>query len=208
MQSVGILEDNIALRQSIEDYLFASGNYTILFSEGSYSAVKHNKYPQCPDFLLLDVHITDGSVLDIISDLQTQFYNSKIIIMTGDDNDFLLLKAIENGASSFICKPIVMNDLIKTIDQLTKTGSYLEPELLTKLMWMINQKNISNVNYSNVKLTNREREILALVEQGMTYKEISSKLYITFFTVNHHLKNIYTKFNVNSKIELITKLNK
>ena len=208
MQYIGILEDNLSLRQSISEYLTSTGSYTIVFSENSYATVKSAQYDVNPDYLILDVHLSDISVIDVISDLKKRFPQSKIIIMTGDENNALLLKSIENGANCFIFKPVIMSELINIMKQLEDKGSYLEPELLTKLMGLINQKNNNDTPDYKSQLTNRENDVLTLVEQGLTYKEISQKLSISFYTVNHHLKNIYSKLNVNSKLELITKKNK
>jgi DNA-binding NarL/FixJ family response regulator len=208
MQYIGILEDNLSLRQSISEYLTSTGNFSIVFSENSYATVKNTQYDVNPDYLILDVHLSDISVIDVISDLKNRFPQSKIIIMTGDENNALLLKSIENGANCFIFKPVIMSELVNIMKQLEDKGSYLEPELLTKLMGLINQKNNSDIPEYRSLLTNRENDVLTLVEQGLTYKEISNKLSISFYTVNHHLKNIYSKLNVNSKLELITKKNK
>jgi DNA-binding NarL/FixJ family response regulator len=204
---IGILEDNLELRNSITDYLTATGNYSIVFSENSYFDIKRKKLTILPQFLLLDVHLTDVSVLDVIDDIKNRYAGSQIIVMTGDKTDNLLLQAIERGASSFVYKPIVMSELIKIMEQLQVTGSILEPEMLTKLMWLINQKNKKNTVDYKTELTDREGDVLVLVEQGFTYKEISQKLSISYHTVNYHLKSIYNKFDVSSKLELITKRN-
>ena len=204
---IGILEDNLELRNSITDYLTATGNYSIVFSENSYFDIKRKKLTILPQFLLLDVHLTDVSVLDVIDDIKNRYAGSQIIVMTGDKTDNLLLQAIERGASSFVYKPIVMSELIKIMEQLQVTGSFLEPEMLTKLMWLINQKNKKNTVDYKTELTDREGDVLVLVEQGYTYKEISQKLSISYHTVNYHLKSIYNKFDVSSKLELITKRN-
>jgi DNA-binding NarL/FixJ family response regulator len=195
------------LRNSITDYLTATGNYSIVFSENSYFDIKRKKLTILPQFLLLDVHLTDVSVLDVIDDIKNRYAGSQIIVMTGDKTDNLLLQAIERGASSFVYKPIVMSELIKIMEQLQVTGSFLEPEMLTKLMWLINQKNKKNTVDYKTELTDREGDVLVLVEQGFTYKEISQKLSISYHTVNYHLKSIYNKFDVSSKLELITKRN-
>ncbi len=204
---VGILEDNLELRNSISDYLTATGNYNIVFSENSYFDIKRKKLSVTPHFLLLDVHLVDVSVLDVIDDIKQRYPGAQIIVMTGDKTDSLLLQAIERGASSFVYKPIVMSELIKIMGQLQITGSFLEPEMLTKLMWLINQKNKKNTVDYKTELTDREGDVLELVEQGYTYKEISQKLSISYHTVNYHLKSIYNKFDVSSKLELITKRN-
>ena len=208
MTYLGILEDNVALRQTIEDFLAAAGNFNIVFSASSWFDIKRIKFDAAPHFILLDIHLLDISGIDIISDLKTRFSGVQIIVMTGDkSNHDLLLKAVENGANSFLYKPVKMPDLIKIMDQLHETGSFLEPEVLSKLMWLLKEKKRLNSPGDDISLTDRETDVLKLVERGLGYKEIAAALNVSYHTVNFHLKRIYLKFDVKSKMELVVKRN-
>ena len=92
------------------------------------------------------------------------------------------------------------------MDELQKNGSYLEPYLLTSLMALINSKNeISPLLYNKNILSSREKEVIELIKEGLSYKAIAERLYLSTHTVNFHLKKIYLKFDVNSKMELLAK---
>jgi DNA-binding NarL/FixJ family response regulator len=210
MTYIGILEDNKPLSASITDFLEATGSYKVVFSVASYFDIKRVKLDVVPHFIMLDIHLLDGSGIDLIADLRHRFPGVQIIVITGDkDNHSLLLKAIEHGANGFLYKPIKMDNLLKVMEQLHETGSFLEPDILSKLMWLIQEKKgTSRLGLAdNTELTDREYEILVLVEQGLSYKDIADKLNISYYTVNFHLKKIYVKFEVNSKIELVVKRN-
>ncbi len=205
MYSIGILEDNLSLRQTVEDYLRSSESYSIAFSEGAYKDISDKDYETAPDFILLDNHLADVLGIDIIADIKIKFPSSQIIVITGDKTDDFLIKAIENGASSYLYKPFKMADLQNAIQLVNETGSFLKPEVLTKLLGLINQKKSKPEFSKKELLTQREVDILELIKKGCTYKEISSELNISFHTVNHHLKNLYVKLDVNSKVELVAK---
>ncbi len=208
MTYLGILEDNQPLRESIADFLEATGSYKVVFSAASYFEIKRVKLDVVPHFILLDIHLLDGSGIDLIADLHQRFSGVQIIVITGDkDNHDLLLRAVENGANGFLYKPITMNSLVNMMEQLHETGSFLEPEILSKLMWLMREKKKLNNQSIDDELTNREMDIIKLVEQGLSYKEIAEKLNISYYTVNFHLKKIYIKFDVNSKMELVVKRN-
>ncbi len=205
MQSIAILEDNIGLRETIEDYLSTSDKYKVVFSVGNYQYFVESQATILPDFILLDIHLPDVLGIDIIADIKKLQPGANIIIITGDTDKEFLLQAIENGASAYIYKPFNMIDLEKVLDQVNLTGSFLEPEILTKLLGLINEKKMADSSMFMEGLTAREEEILLLIKKGQTYKEIAATLNISFHTVNHHLKNVYQKTNVKSKSELIAK---
>ncbi len=205
MQSIAILEDNIALRQTIEEYLELSGNYHVVSSVGSFNQFLDSPSSIRPDFILLDIHLPDALGTDVIVNIKKQRPDANIIIITGDTDNNFLLRAMENGATAYLYKPFNMTDLIKVLDQVNLTGSFLEPEILTKLLGLINEKKRADSTVFQENLTAREDEILLLIKKGLTYKEIAATLKISFHTVNHHLKNVYQKTNVTSKSELIAK---
>ncbi len=209
MLSIAVLEDNINLRHSIEAYCELIGKYEIICSVGSYKEFVQHVFVKSPDFILLDIHLPDAIGVNLIADLKSRHRDSQIIIMTGDADKDFLLKAFENGASSYIYKPFKTTALNNVIEQVHETGSFLEPEVLTKLLSLINSsknEKTPELKFLGVhELTKRETELLTLIKKGHTYKEMACLLNISFHTVNHHLKNLYLKVDVKSKIELLSK---
>jgi DNA-binding NarL/FixJ family response regulator len=205
MYSLCILEDNVVLRRSIEEYLTTTGKYQVTFSGGDGNSMLLWKHEIYPDFILLDIHLNDLSGIDIIKAIKVQFPEAHIIIITGDKSKESLIQAFEFGASAFLYKPFLVSDLDKVIDQVNNTGSFLEPDVLTKLLGLICQKNSPTSLFDKDDLTTREKELILLIKKGYTYKEMASELKLSFHTVNFHLKNIYAKTNVRSKSELIAK---
>ena len=203
MKSIGILEDNVALRDTIMDFMATGNQYHIEFSLGSYNELLLNKTEISPDFILLDIHLNDVLGVDVIGDLKKLFPESFIIIITGDKDKAFLLKAIKNGANGYLYKPFKMTELEDVISKVDSTGSFLEPEMLTKLLSMLSERNIKTSLPGKQKMTQREEEILELIKKGNTYKEMAELLNVSFHTVNYHLKNIYIKTNVKSKNELM-----
>ena len=193
MHSLCILEDNVSLRQSIEEYLTKTARYFITYSGGEVSSILSWKHGIYPDFILLDIYLNNMSGIDIIKVIKAKFPEAKIIITTGDKSKESLMRAFAFGASAFLYKPFLVSDLDKVIQQVNCTGSFLEPEVLTTLLTLISQNNNSMPIFDNDGLTPREKEIIMLIRKGYTYKEMASKLNLSFHTVNFHLKNIYTK---------------
>jgi DNA-binding NarL/FixJ family response regulator len=208
MYSIGILENDIGLRETLEDFISINKEHTIAFSEGSFRDLKEIAH-QCgrPDFVLLDIHLDDTVGLNIIDEIKFLFNGVNIIVITGDYDESLILKAIQNGASGYLYKPFSTTKLYDAIANIERTGSFLDPETLTKLMAQLNvtiQETVRNVR-SDKELTSRENRVLELAKKGYTYKEMATEMNVSFHTINFHLKSIYFKMDVKSKAELISK---
>jgi len=200
---IGILEDNIILRDSICDYLKTRENIVVSFAISRYAELTEGSINTPVDIILLDVHLRDGISIENISQIQAYFPSAKVLILTGDENDNILMKSIENGAVGYLLKPFSMSTLIDTIEIVNEKGHYLSFELTQKLMKVLNKKKFNQFNIRLELLSAREKRVVDLLQQGYSYKEISSILDISYHTVNQHIKNSYKKLNVNNKYDLI-----
>lgn len=207
MIHIGILEDNFSLRTSMVDYFDATGSFKVVFDFPKFSDFKKNKQSIEPDFVLMDVHLSDGSSIDHIQELLQIHPQAQVIFITADEKDELILKAIENGAKGYILKPFKMHDLVNTLEIVRKNDGFLELEVLRKLMLAMNKRRSITFNKKfpkNNKLSERENRVSALLSEGYSYKDIAKILDISYHTVNQHVKNVYQKLNINNKFDLIT----
>lgn len=206
---VGIIEDNISLRTNIADYINLSDRYFSVFDVSSIENLNNLKLHIKPEIILLDIHLNGENSLNSLDSLLEKFPETYILIMTGDMNEKNILKALENGAKGYINKPFEMEELIKAMNKTFQDGSFLTPLATTSLLNVINNsKKPSSSIQLTYSLTMKESEIVELLRQGLSYNEIADKLKISYHTVNHHIKNIYNKMDVNSKSKLIAEINK
>lgn len=206
MISVGIIEDNIFLLKSFRDYINSTEGLEVVFSCTSMEDVKENinsKKHKSPNIILLDIVLPGQSGLEGIPTLKSKFPDAKIIILTGHNDQELILNSIKIGAVGYALKSAQLSTLVDIIRQVSKMGAYLDQTLVEKVVLGLQQKN--NNSILDV-LTFREKEIVSLVEKGLSYKQMSEQLYVTTYTINYHLKNIYKKLNIHSKSELLSKL--
>lgn len=200
---VGILEDNFSLRTNIEQYLNIGNAYEIVFSAANTKDICTMQLEHAPDVILLDIHLQGQNSLELITCMKERFPNVAIVIMTGDSNQELIMQAFENGANGYIYKPFKLIELTDTIKKLETDGSYMQPLVATKLISMLKKKDLVAELQEEFNLTNREAEIVRGIQEGLSYKQIGEKLFISHYTVNHHLKNVYLKVDVTSRTELV-----
>jgi DNA-binding NarL/FixJ family response regulator len=204
--NIGIIEDNTELRESIKDYFDLKDVYKIIFSVGNLSDLVYPNNQVQPDYILLDEHLENSSGIQAIRSLKKKFPSTNIVVITGDENPKLIVEALENGASGFLQKPFMISQIELVFKGIYDNGSYLQPVTTTKLIKALNNDNESLKEKFEL-LSKKEQEIAQFLIEGKSYKEIATIIKKTFHAVNYHIKNMYVKFGVNSKAELIYKLN-
>lgn len=206
MIKIGIIEDNIFLLKSFRDYLNSAEGLTVVFSCSSMEEARElieKKKTTAPDIILLDIFLPGESGMDGIQFFKEQFNAAKIIMLTAYNEENLIMNCIKLGAVGYALKTAKLSHLLQVINQTQKTGAYLDELSISKI---INNLQSKQENSIRDQLTFREREIVGLVEKGYSYKQMSDQLFVTTYTINYHLKNIYKKLGIHSKSELLSKL--
>lgn len=206
MLKIGIVEDNIFLLKSFRDFLNSSEGLTVVFSCASMEEAKEQiegKGIQTPDIILLDIFLPGQSGMEGIPYLKEQFPDVRIIMLTAYNEESLIMNCLKQGASGYALKTAKLSHLLDVINQTDRTGTFVDELSLGKIISNLQSKR--EVSFRD-KLTFREKEIVALVEKGFSYKQMSESLFVTTYTVNYHLKNIYKKLGIHSKTELLSKI--
>jgi len=203
MYLIAILEDDQPLREAIVNYLNVTRTFHCLFNASKISDLISLKPDIVPDIILLDVYLEEGPSINYLRSLTEHFAASRIVIMTGDTRDELLLQAIEQGVQGYILKPFTMTSLVQTLEAILANGTFLSPDLVKKLMKTLAKRNNQEAVMNDMGLTAQEKKIMSLLKDGLTYKAIASNMNLSYHTINQHIKNIYKKLNVSSRFELI-----
>lgn len=205
MHSLAILEDNLDLRLTIEDYFDVSGSFEVVFSSHHPANLISKSCNVHPDFILLDVHLIDVDGVELLSTIKEAFPEARVMIMTGDKDKGLLLRSFKHGASALIYKPFKLTELEAAIQKLALTGSYLEPDVLTRLLNLVH----TNYQEQSVKdvygFTSQEKMIIGMLFDGANCAHIAERLSVTRSQLHRSLKYIYRKAEVGSLIELKNK---
>lgn len=204
MLSVGIIEDDEELRKNIIEYIAIQDLYYIAFSVSNIDSLKTTVFP--PQIILLDINLNGQNSLHRISYIKELFTDSRIIVMTGELREEVLLESIKAGASSFINKPFSMTSLMKLLEDTLANGTYLNPEN-TNTLFRVIQSNTSVKNAADTYgLTEKETSIVKLLIEGNSYLEIAVKFNVTLPTITHQIRNLSIKMGVDNKRKLMALL--
>lgn len=149
-----------------------------------------------PDVLLMDINLPQKSGLDVCLEIKNKYPAIKIIGLSTSDQASVIRKMIANGASGYLLKDALKNEIITAIQTVVKGKTYVSQsveEVLKK------KKN----NDSLPLLTKREKQVLELIAEGFTNPQIADKLFLDVTTINSHRKNMLTKYNLSNTAMLI-----
>ena len=149
-----------------------------------------------PDVVIMDMvmPILDGA--EATSQLIKKFPDIKVIALTSFNDKDLIKKSLKAGAVSFILKNITGAKLVKIIKDVHRGKFVLSPHATKILLTELREK-----NDDNIKLTKREKEILALIVEGLSNKEIAKRLFLSNSTIQFHVSNVLSKLGVSKRTE-------
>lgn len=206
MIRIGIIEDNIFLLKSFRDYLNETDGMKVVFASISMEDAKEqmsNKNSPPPDIILLDIFLPGESGMDAIPFIKEKFPDTKIIVLTAYNEESLIINCLKQGAVGYALKTAKLSQLVEVILHTNRTGAFVDELSLSKIISNLQAKKTGSFKEA---LTFREKEIVSLVEKGLSYKQMSEQLFVTTYTINYHLKNIYKKLGIHSKSELLSKI--
>lgn len=155
-----------------------------------------------PDILVLDISMSDLDGISVTKKLKPLYPDLKILILTLHDDKALLREAIKSGASGYILKQAAESDLILAIQIIMRGDMYVEPSMLEDILTEEKPKEREEKEQIEI-LTPREIDVLVLIAQGYTNRQIGDELTISVRTVEGHRANLTTKLGISSRVELV-----
>jgi DNA-binding NarL/FixJ family response regulator len=157
-----------------------------------------------PDVILLDLEMPEMDGVDALRKIRSNKTDAKVIVFTAFDTDDRILNAVRAGARGYLLKGAPREDIFRAIRVVNEGGSLLEPVVATKLMQQVVEAGKSDRDPGLVEpLTPREEEVLQLLAQGKTNKEIASELVVTERTVKFHVSSILRKMDRGNRTEAV-----
>jgi DNA-binding NarL/FixJ family response regulator len=150
-----------------------------------------------PDVVLMDINMPGADGIEGLKKIKENFPHIKVLMQTVFDDSEKIFECIKNGASGYILKKDPPQRILQAIQEVNEGGAVMNPGIAMKVLEYFNPAKKEN------PLTQREQEVLQLLSEGNSYKMVADKLYLSFHTVNTHIKHIYEKLHVSSLGEAI-----
>ena len=201
---VAIFEDNSNLRDGLYNLLEASSGFTCVGAFAHCMNAVANIEETRPDVILMDIEMPLVSGIEAVKKIKDKFPDAKILMETIFEDDDKIFQSICNGAEGYILKNTPPEEMLDAIKEIHEGGAPMTPSIASKVLAMFKAGTSFSFDES-YNLTDREMEILKLLVDGMSYKMIAEKCFVSIDTVSTHVKNIYKKLHVSSRNEAVMK---
>jgi two-component system response regulator DevR len=193
---VFLVDDHEMVRRGLSEMIGAAGGMVVVGEAGTAEEALRRIPAVSPDVALLDVQLPDGSGVDVCREIRSSLPEVSCLFLTSYDDDEALFAAVMAGAAGYLLKQIRGINLIEGIRQVAQGQSLLDPAVTKKLLDRLRNPAGTDENPRARQLTHREREILYLIADGCTNKEIGQQLFLAEKTVKNYISAIFVKVGV------------
>jgi len=202
---VVLYEDNQDLRDGLTVLLKGTEGIEFLEAFPNCEHVMKHMDKFNPDLVLMDIDMPIANGISGLKMIKTRFPRINVLMLTVFEDSENIFEAICAGAVGYLLKKTPPTRLIEAIHEAQEGGAPMTSNIARKVLQMFPQPSVT-IDTSNLyNLTDREREILALLVKGNSYKMIAAACHISLDTVRSHIKKIYEKLHVHSQTEAVAK---
>jgi DNA-binding NarL/FixJ family response regulator len=200
-----VVDDHPLFRQGVIQSLNRASDISVVGEAEDGREALRKAVDLLPDVILLDVSMPGGGGLAAVAALSEAVPVSRVIMLTVNEDEDTLLTALKAGARGYLLKGVSGEELHRVVRSVYEGDVYVAPAMASSLLIELARPRQASVppggRYGMDELTEREREILELVAQGHTNREIGLKLFLSEKTVKHYMTNILQKLQVRSRVE-------
>ncbi|HXI93651.1 MAG TPA: response regulator transcription factor [Blastocatellia bacterium] len=202
-----LVDDHAVVRAGLRLIVQSREGMTIVGEAGNRDDALSLADSEHPDIILLDLDLGGDSGMTLIADLIAAAGEARIIILTGLRDPEAHRQAVLLGAMGIVKKEKAAEVLITAIERVHQGEAWLDPSLMAGVLTEVTRSSRGRKTDPEADkiatLTNREREVITLVGEGIKSKEIAGRLFISETTVRHHLTSIFDKLGVADRVELL-----
>ncbi|GAA2140353.1 response regulator transcription factor [Nocardioides koreensis] len=195
-----IVDDHEVLASSLSRVLDDEPDLVSVGIAGTLERARAMIRTTAPDVVLLDHRLPDGDGVDAIAELRALRPSMKVVVLTATASDHVLVSAVEAGASGFVSKSRSLGELTSAVRAAASGEAVISPEMLARLLPRLHRSG----RPGPTDLTEREREVLGLLAEGLSNAAIAEQLVVSVHTVRNHVANLSAKLGAHSKLEALS----
>jgi DNA-binding NarL/FixJ family response regulator len=200
---VWLIEDNKLFRGNLDELINqAEGMYCPFSFDNCEDALRSLEREAPPDVILLDIGLPGMSGVEGVGRIKALSPSTHVIILTVQDDENKVFNAICGGATGYLLKASTPDGVIGAINEVLKGGAPMSPQIARKVLDAFAKSTPPRPEYG---LTDREKGILQLLTDGFSKQRIADKIFLSYHTVDSHLRNIYQKLHVQNRTSAVAK---
>jgi DNA-binding NarL/FixJ family response regulator len=197
--SVVVVDDHEMFAQGLQVILSADPGIEVVATAGTVEAGCAAVRLHSPDVVLMDYELPDGDGATATVRIKQEVPQTQVVMVTSFDDETILIRAIEAGASGFITKHKAIQEVASAVRAAKAGEALISPSMLARLLPRLRH----NPRGLGADLTPRESEVLQLLAEGVSNQQIADKLVLSLHTVRNHVQNVITKLGAHSKLEAV-----
>ncbi|KAA5807288.1 response regulator [Thermoanaerobacterium thermosaccharolyticum] len=194
MINILIADDHVLLRQGLKQIIELEEDMKVIYQASDGEEAYEIAKKISPDIILMDINMPNINGIKAAKMLKNDNPKNKIMFLTIYNDKEYLMEALKIGVEGYILKDADSDELIKAIRTISNGGVYIHPSLVSEI------ENL-DVDECKKELTDREMQILSLIAEGYSNKEIADKLFLSEKTVKNHVYNIFRKLDVKDRTQ-------
>jgi DNA-binding NarL/FixJ family response regulator len=196
-----VVDDHEVLASSLAQVLDSEPDMVSVGTAPSLERARALIRTAAPDVVLLDHRLPDGDGVAALGDLRALRPEAQFVVLTASAADSVLVAALEAGAAGFLSKTRSLAEVTSAIRAAATGEAVISPEMLARLLPRLQR---SPQRAAGQDLTEREREVLGLLADGLTNAAIAERLFVSVHTVRNHIANLSAKLGAHSKLEALS----
>ncbi|MDH6544756.1 response regulator transcription factor [Streptomyces sp. SPB4] len=201
---VFLLDDHEVVRRGLRDLLDAEPDIAVVGEAGTAEQALTRGPAVRPDVAVLDVRLPDGDGISVCRELRSRMPGLACLMLTSFDDEDALLDAIMAGAAGYVLKQIKGSDLVAAVRTVATGQSMLDPSTTARLMRSLRGPEAVAQEPQDSRLaalSERERDVLELIGEGLTNRQIAERLYLSEKTVKNHISRLLGKLGVERRVQ-------
>ena len=194
-----VVDDHEVQRVGTKEVLETDDDIVVVAEAGGGNAAVDLTREVRPDIALVDVRLPDRSGIDVARELAFHHRATRVVILSAYDDDNYVRGALEAGVAGYLLKTLPREDLIGAIHAVGSGETVLDPSVSARWEELRESENVA----TSAQLTLRERQIVALVGEGLSNKSIATHLGVSVRTVEGHMNHIFAKLGLEARTELV-----
>ncbi|RSS78980.1 response regulator transcription factor [Streptomyces sp. WAC06614] len=199
---VFLLDDHEVVRRGVHDLLDAEPDLTVVGEAGTAAQARVRIPALRPQVAILDVRLQDGDGVSVCRELRSRMPELACLMLTSFDDEEALLDAVMAGACGYVLKQITGTDLVTAVRTVASGRSMLDPGATARLMARVRGDVPREEQVPGLPgFTDREKEILLMVSEGLTNREIGQRLHLAEKTVKNSISRLFVKLGVERRVQ-------
>ncbi len=200
---VSLVEDDDWIRENLAGQINRRKGLTFGKGYATAEAALAAIVAEPPEVVVVDINLPKMNGIECVRKIKALLPETQILMLTAYEDSEKIFKSLLAGASGYLLKRTPQSEILQAIEDVYRGASPMSGHIARKVVQYFNQRGVSENEIE--KLSNREREVLDRLAEGIAYKEIADSLGLSIDTVRMHIKSIYSKLHVHSRGEAVAK---